>query len=59
MIINSLGPVYPITEKKNKWFSFRNQKKMNAKKSQVRKIKQKCSSKITLLKYNIIGGETS
>uniref|UniRef100_A0A8C7LUA1 Protogenin n=1 Tax=Oncorhynchus kisutch TaxID=8019 RepID=A0A8C7LUA1_ONCKI len=40
LIINSLGPVYPITEKKNKWFSFRNQKKMNAKKSQVRKIKQ-------------------
>uniref|UniRef100_A0A8C8EXZ8 Protogenin n=1 Tax=Oncorhynchus tshawytscha TaxID=74940 RepID=A0A8C8EXZ8_ONCTS len=29
LIINSLGPVYPITEKKNKWFSFRNQKKMN------------------------------
>uniref|UniRef100_A0A8C8EXZ4 Protogenin n=1 Tax=Oncorhynchus tshawytscha TaxID=74940 RepID=A0A8C8EXZ4_ONCTS len=31
LIINSLGPVYPITEKKNKWFSFRNQKKMNRK----------------------------
>ncbi|XP_021441928.2 protogenin A [Oncorhynchus mykiss] len=37
LIINSLGPVYPITEKKNKWFSFRNQKKMNAKKSQIQR----------------------
>uniref|UniRef100_A0A8C8F256 Protogenin n=1 Tax=Oncorhynchus tshawytscha TaxID=74940 RepID=A0A8C8F256_ONCTS len=35
LIINSLGPVYPITEKRNKWFSFSNQKKMNAKKSQI------------------------
>lgn len=41
LIINSLGPVYTITEKKNKWFSFRNQKKLNAKKSQVRKITNK------------------
>uniref|UniRef100_A0A8C8F1L8 Protogenin n=1 Tax=Oncorhynchus tshawytscha TaxID=74940 RepID=A0A8C8F1L8_ONCTS len=31
LIINSLGPVYPITEKRNKWFSFSNQKKMNRK----------------------------
>ncbi|XP_036836717.1 protogenin A-like [Oncorhynchus mykiss] len=37
LIINSLGPVYPITEKRNKWFSFSNQKKMNAKKSQIQR----------------------
>ncbi|KAM9545196.1 protogenin A-like [Salvelinus alpinus] len=37
LIINSLGPVYPITEKRNKWFSFSNQKIINAKNSQIQR----------------------
>uniref|UniRef100_A0A6Q2X527 Protogenin n=1 Tax=Esox lucius TaxID=8010 RepID=A0A6Q2X527_ESOLU len=34
LIINSLGPVYPSTEKKNKWFSFRSKDKPNEQSSQ-------------------------
>ncbi|XP_019907499.3 protogenin A isoform X2 [Esox lucius] len=38
LIINSLGPVYPSTEKKNKWFSFRSKDKPNEQSSQIQRI---------------------
>lgn len=37
LIINSLGPVQPGTEKKEKWFSFSNTVKKDSKIVQVRK----------------------